>query len=286
MRPRHSAFCAAKSQNPVVAILIAACMAINPVSASASQQESQSPEIAVARGGVAVINAPEGALSATMDGRNLRLVQGKLYIGVPYYSKPGSLLEVEVVLANGSSTSIVLRIKDKKFRESHITVASKYVAPDPEAQKRIAAEQKLLDATRTRFSPVLDTRTTFALPAHGVASSPFGVRRFVNKRERSAHRGHDIAAPTGTPVFTPLGGRVALTANLYYTGNTVVIDHGMGMTTLYAHLDSIAVQLGDILLRGMHIGEVGSTGRSTGPHLHWGMTLNGELVDPLYLLEE
>ena len=245
-----------------------------------------SHKVQASRGGIAVLTAPEEAVGATLNERNLRMLDGKIFVGIPYYSNPGTTLTVVIERRDGSSLEHTIEIVDKKFRESHITVATRYAAPDPEAQERIRREQKLIDRARARFSPTLDPRTSLALPVEGVASSPFGVRRFINGKERSAHRGHDIAAPTGTPVVAPLGGVVVLVHELFYTGKTIIIDHGMGTTSMFAHLDSYSVAQGDMVLRGTPIGTVGSTGRSTGPHLHWGLSLNGELVDPLYLVEE
>jgi murein DD-endopeptidase MepM/ murein hydrolase activator NlpD len=123
------------------------------------------------------------------------------------------------------------------------------------------------------------------MPAEGPAGSPFGLRRFFNGEPRSPHAGIDIKAPKGAPVVASNRGRVALTDELFFTGKTVVLDHGLGLFTLYVHLSEIEAKAGTMVDRGARIGKVGATGRVTGPHLHWGMRLGGQRVDPLALLE-
>ena len=160
----------------------------------------------------------------------------------------------------------------------------RYTEPLKENDKlRITTEQVRINATRASFAgklPLLPLR----LPAQGIISTPFGFKRYINGRLRSSHRGLDIAAPEGTPVFAAAAGRVALARNLFYTGNTIILIHGNGLTTLYAHLSTINVGEGTQVERGHIIGQVGSTGRSTGDHLHWGASLNGALIDPALLL--
>ncbi|MEW6487154.1 MAG: M23 family metallopeptidase, partial [Thermodesulfobacteriota bacterium] len=125
---------------------------------------------------------------------------------------------------------------------------------------------------------------SFRVPAEGPVSSPFGVRRIYNDKPRGYHGGLDIAAPRGAPVLAGAAGRVALAGDFFYTGNTVFLDHGLGLFTAYFHLDSLAVEDGEAVAAGQLVGRVGSTGRSTGPHLHWGVYVSGLRADPLSLL--
>jgi murein DD-endopeptidase MepM/ murein hydrolase activator NlpD len=125
----------------------------------------------------------------------------------------------------------------------------------------------------------------FLMPVHGRITTRFGTRRILNGKKRSPHNGVDIAGPKGTPVKASNSGRVVLAGSFYLSGQTVVVDHGWGVSTIYAHLDSMAVSAGDEVDRGQPLGTVGSTGRATGPHLHFGALIRGVKVDPLQLIE-
>jgi murein DD-endopeptidase MepM/ murein hydrolase activator NlpD len=124
----------------------------------------------------------------------------------------------------------------------------------------------------------------FLPPVPDPANSAFGTRSVFNGQARAPHGGADFLSGAGTPVKAPGGGRIVLAGSLYYTGGTVIIDHGLGLFSLMAHLSAIDVQTGDLVKAGDAIGKVGATGRVTGPHLHWSVRANGARVDPLSLL--
>jgi murein DD-endopeptidase MepM/ murein hydrolase activator NlpD len=183
--------------------------------------------------------------------------------------------------------SIVVR--EKKFPTRTLTVAPKFVTPPPSEAARIERERAELGRLFRAATPNPDWQAPFTLPIEGSVVSGFGVRSVFNNEPRAPHGGADFASPAGTPVLAPGGGRVVLVGDLYFTGNTVVIDHGVGLQSLFAHLSRADVHEGDVIKRGDVLGAVGATGRATGPHLHWTVRLNGARVDPLsliYALEE
>jgi len=129
------------------------------------------------------------------------------------------------------------------------------------------------------------TSLKMPLPTQGIKSSEFGVKRFINNQPRNRHTGLDLAASIGTEIISPLSGKVILVGNFYYRGKTVFLDHGGGMISTYSHMSEVIVQQGQSLEKGDLIGEVGQSGRVTGPHLHWQIILSGIPVDPELFLE-
>jgi murein DD-endopeptidase MepM/ murein hydrolase activator NlpD len=159
------------------------------------------------------------------------------------------------------------------------------VTPDPETLKRILAEADRIKAARRAESRLEDAFSAFIWPVTGPFSGSWGSQRILNGEPRSPHLGVDVAAPTGTPVLAPSGGIVRLAAAAFVlTGGTIILDHGYGLTTLYAHLSAVEVREGDLVARGQEIGKVGATGRVTGPHLHWGAAVGEVQVDPSTLV--
>jgi murein DD-endopeptidase MepM/ murein hydrolase activator NlpD len=182
--------------------------------------------------------------------------------------------------------AVALAVRARTFPSRTLQVDPAFVNPPPEVQPRIEREAALLAALwQTTLAPRL-WDGPFVRPVPGASSSRFGSRSIFNGEPRSRHTGEDFAGAEGTPVIAPNGGRVALAQDLYFSGNTVVIDHGLGLFSQLAHLSAIEVKEGEPVTKGQPIGRVGATGRVTGPHLHWAVRLNGARIDPSSVLAQ
>jgi Peptidase family M23 len=187
---------------------------------------------------------------------------------------------------DAESCSVTVTVHAGKFPTERLTVEKQFVQPDPEQEKRAEEDQKKMRAIYDTVTPQRLWDGKFRLPLKDVTTGGnFGRRRILNGEARSPHAGVDFPAAAGTAVFASQSGRVVLAENLYYSGNTVVIDHGYGIYTLYAHLSKIAVQQGDSVKAGAEIGKVGATGRVTGPHLHWGLTIDHARVNAMGIVQ-
>ncbi|MEW5975345.1 MAG: M23 family metallopeptidase [Acidobacteriota bacterium] len=208
-------------------------------------------------------------------------------IGIDLETKPGTyVLRGEVELDGGGTLDFnkPVRIAFKKFPVQRIRVNEKYVSLSPEDSERASNETKKLSQLWGSSSANKLWNGPFIKPVDSSLTSGFGRRRIVNGRPRSPHAGVDFKAGSGVPVVAANSGRVVLAEDLFFSGNTVVIDHGLGLYTLYAHCSKIVVQPGHLVRTGDHIADVGATGRVTGPHLHWSCRLKNARVDPLKLL--
>jgi murein DD-endopeptidase MepM/ murein hydrolase activator NlpD len=192
-----------------------------------------------------------------------------------------------VTLPDGTRKKFEWKLKKRTYKVQKITgVDQKYVEPPPEVMARIEADAKKINAAREVFEPLPFLRESFAWPASGTLTGFYGSARWFNGKERSWHKGLDIANVTGTPVYAANGGIVRLALpDSYFNGNVVLIDHGHQIVTLYSHLDSLTVRDGQAVKRGQKIGTIGSTGRSTGPHLHLGLYWRKLPLDPRLLLK-
>lgn len=207
-------------------------------------------------------------------------------VGIALAARPGRA-HVVVQRAGGAVRRVNFTIEPHRYAEQQLRVAPRHVElskEDLERHERERAHQAQVIATFSEPAPpVLRLRQ----PVPGARSSSFGLRRVFNGQPRNPHSGMDIAAPVGTPVVSAAAGRVIDTGDYFFNGRTVWVDHGAGLLTMYCHLDSIGVQPGDRVEAGQPIATVGATGRVTGPHLHWSVSLNRAMVDPaLFLAEE
>jgi hypothetical protein len=209
-------------------------------------------------------------------------------VGVDLETKPGSHpWSIAVVeprlpprLARGR-----LDIRPRPFRTQNLTLPTAMVDLDPAATERAQAEGEALRTVYRTITPERLWRGAFTRPVAGTEpGTGFGARRVINGKPRAPHSGIDFAAPAGTPVVAANAGRVALVGDFFFPGRLVVLDHGLGLHTLYFHLESVLVAPGDPVERGQTIGTVGATGRATGPHLHFGVQVGPARVDPATLL--
>jgi murein DD-endopeptidase MepM/ murein hydrolase activator NlpD len=210
-------------------------------------------------------------------------------VGIDLETKPGLYaLTGTATLPNGQSINLEksIRILPKKFPVQRITVDEKYVTLDPEDAKRAAEESQKLGALWGTITPNKLWQGQFLYPVSSTLTSGFGRRRIVNDQPRSPHSGVDLKASTGTPIQAANVGHVVLAEDLFFSGNTVVLDHGLGLYTYYAHCSRILVTTGETVKKGQVIAEVGASGRVTGPHLHWACRLSQARVNPLALAEK
>lgn len=268
-----------------VALLVLAAI-LAPAVAQTLPRADQVP------GGVALVNlgpvsAPRPAVR--FQGEPVMVVQHEdrwtAVVGLPLSLKPGKhSLEVQ---RGGHHTATTFPVSAKTYPAQHIRIKEKrMVDPGPDDLKRIARDQEIIRRAFSSWHDAASPPLDFTLPAQGRLSSGFGLRRFFNGQARQPHSGLDIAAPTGTVVVAPAGGVVVATGDYFFNGKTVFIDHGQGLVSMYNHLSRIAVADGARVARGELIGEVGATGRVTGPHLHWTVSLNNARVDPALFVAE
>ena len=207
-------------------------------------------------------------------------------VGLPLDLKAGS----QELLVGEGATQKTLRfeVKDKRYPEQRITLNdSSKVNLAPADEERATREIAAIQELKRHWRDTAETETDFQLPAEGRLASRFGLRRIFNGEARAPHSGLDVAVPRGTPIKAAAQGKILATGDYFFNGKTVFIDHGNGLISMYCHLDRIDVQSGDQVTQGQRVGLAGSTGRSSGPHLHWSVVLNGTMVDPeLFLVAE
>jgi len=199
--------------------------------------------------------------------------------GIPLEAKQGK--HELIVETNPKQLKVSFDVKAKKYKTQQLTIKNKRkVNPNEEDLKRINREKQEIVASLTHWSDSDHINTEFVLPVKGRLSSPFGLRRFFNKQPRKPHSGIDIAAPEGTPIVSPADGVVISVGDYFFNGNTIFLDHGQGLVTMYCHMSKITVKPGQQVKQGEQIGAIGKSGRVTGPHLHWAVSMNDARVDP------
>lgn len=267
-----------------VALLTAPCQTAD------GSKTLELPQSSVVPGGVVVLDLDAASESAPQvsfgDHRVMVIREGdkwRALVGIPLSADPG-----RQVVRIGSDPQApqyqAFTVEPKEYATQRLKVAPAQVDLSKKDQERVARERIRIDAALETFSLTPPVTLQLRPPAEGPRSSSFGLRRVFNDQPRSPHSGMDIAAPEGAPVLAPADGRVVDTGHYFFNGRTIFIDHGLGLITMYCHLSAIDVQVGQAVSAGDQIGKVGSTGRATGPHLHFGVSLNRAFVDPALLL--
>lgn len=266
-------------------LLLIASVAYANADAATLPREARVP------GGIAIVRVADAAAPApvvTREGVRVWVAKHKVgkqlpgwyaVVGIPLSTKPGQ--HNVVVTQGGVATSVPFKVTSKKYPVQKLTFSNqRMVDPIAEDLVRINRESKHLSEVKRSWRESTATNATFQLPATGRLSSRFGLQRVLNGQARSPHAGLDVAVPTGTPIMSAADGVVIDTGDYYYNGNTVWVDHGNGLLSLYIHLSEIKTVAGEAVKKGQVIGLSGMTGRATGPHLHWSVLLNTVMVEP------
>jgi murein DD-endopeptidase MepM/ murein hydrolase activator NlpD len=217
-----------------------------------------------------------------VDGHRALVVQdGSSWIAIIGIPLSAPLAPRQVIVHSGDARQeIQYSIGDKQYASQSLKVAPGQVNLSKADLERVNQEKSIIEHAMSRWTDEQPETLHMPQPIPGVRSSSFGMRRIFNGESRNPHSGMDIAAPVGTPVRAPLAGTVIDTGDYFFNGNTVFVDHGRGMISMYCHLSAIDVKPGQHVAAGTTLGKVGMTGRVTGPHLHWGLSLNRAWVDP------
>jgi murein DD-endopeptidase MepM/ murein hydrolase activator NlpD len=268
--------------------VIIAIAAVN--TARGSESSPKLPRESHVPGGVYILTIPGAAEkrpAVSFDGQPAMVLRDgdrwRAVVGIPLSTKPGTAA-VSVTEGDGTERRVEFEVKPKKYAEQRLKVEPRVVDLSPTDLARTERERPVIQEALATFSDIAPTTLRFQQPVPGRRSSSYGLRRLFNDQPRNPHTGMDIAAPTGTPIKAPADGRVVQTGDFFFNGNTVLVDHGQGLVTMYCHLSAIDVKPGDAVKTGDVLGKVGATGRVTGPHLHWGVTLNRTMVDPALFL--
>ena len=235
-------------------------------------------------GGVAIVETGVSATSGQYKKDKIMLVEFEgaqfAVIGIPLNAALGEH-SITLKTADGEQVTRLFTVQDKHYVEQRLTITNeRQVNPNNDDMVRINRESAEMNQAFSSWDETLQPVFAMRAPVDGVRSSSFGLKRFFNDQPRAPHSGMDIAAPEGTPIYAPAPGVVRSTGEYFFNGNTIILDHGHGLITLYCHMNTIDVVPGTRVETGEQIGKVGQTGRVTGPHLHWSINLNNVRVDP------
>jgi murein DD-endopeptidase MepM/ murein hydrolase activator NlpD len=274
-------------KNSVVFFIFSSLISFSLLTEAKESSPFSLPQDSRVPGGLAVIplDPANNSQKITFNGQKVWTLSGDnnkswAIIGIPLKQKVGK------VSYKIDGKDYAFTIKDKAYKEQRLTVKRKHSNPPADQIKRIQKESRLSNKAFTTFSDINTEKPyrAFQQPAQGPISSPFGLKRFFNDQARRPHSGIDIAAPRGANIIAPADGEIILTGHFFFNGNSIFIDHGQGLITMYCHMDSLERKQGDKVKAGEIIGTIGSTGRATGPHLHWTVSLNNSRVEPLLFL--
>ena len=258
--------------------------------AHAAEPDARFPRTSAVPGGVARVRLGAGERAPRVRLGSARVLvtrEGREWValvGIALSTAAGSTLRVDVERADGTVESRSIAVAPKTYASQHLKVAPGKVELSPEDLARFEKERAHTARVLKTFGDEPPSSFAMVQPTPGRRSSSFGLRRFFNGQPRSPHGGMDIAAPTGTPVVAATAGRVLDTGDYFFSGRTLVLDHGSGLLSLYAHLSAIDVSESQSVAAGAPIGKVGASGRVTGAHLHFSVYLNATAVDPALFL--
>lgn len=280
----------------VVLTLFGADLFSGPLLAAQSSEGRYSGK----QGHIIVVQVPTDDVSATVQGTFLgrsirffpdpRLDEPKGFVGllgIDLQDEPGTHdLTVEIKYGEQSrALSYSVMVVKEKFHVEHLTLPKDKVDLDDKALTRWKTEQAQVKDALMNDSPARLWQPGFVEPVSGRRTGIFGSVRIMNGQPRNPHNGEDISAPLGTEVLATNDGIVRLTVDHFFSGKGIFLDHGLGFYSMYFHLAEVLVKDGDVVKAGQLVGKVGATGRATGPHLHWGVKLNGARVNPYALLD-